>query len=194
MLFAIAFFRVILRLRRALADAGFVVSFPVEGAKAFLGICGEDLQENIDHARLNDVSYADDLALVIAVKASEMLMSLKIVGEIIWRVYEECGFRINWGPQKTAATVKWVGAEGRRYRLQLEQEMKNCITLVRGTRTAPFNIVAGYKHVGTYSPINCGMGVEAKMRPNAIWHKLAPLRRKLFGSKWIRMDVKRQAL
>ena len=45
-----------------------------------------------------------------------------------------------------------------------ELEFKNCITIFRDTRVAQMVIVATYKHVGTHSPINCGLGVEGILK------------------------------
>ena len=100
-LFAIAFCKVIAQLRRALSKAGLVVSFQVNGAREYLGLyTGDDTAGDGDVAKLNDVSFADDLAYVIAAYAHQLLESLQLAACIMWRVYEECGLRLNWGRRK----------------------------------------------------------------------------------------------
>ena len=76
--FAIAFCKVIARLRRALDRAGVVVSFQVQGAREYLGLfSGEDAASDEDVAQLDDVSFADDLAFVIATQAHLLLDTLR---------------------------------------------------------------------------------------------------------------------
>ena len=116
------FCKVIARLRRALDKAGVVVSIQVKGAREYLGLySGEDTAGDEDDAKLNDVSFADDLAFVIATQAHLLLDTLRTAALIMWQVYEECGFRLSWGPSKTAAVLKWVGADSRMWRTKVEQ-------------------------------------------------------------------------
>ena len=114
LMFLLAFMKVIQRLRKALTDAGLVVTFDVNGARSFLGLFpGDAAEPDIDRVALRDVSFADDLAFIIAALAKDMAAALVKAGEIIWRVYEECGFRVNFGVAKTAAMVKWCGPDGK---------------------------------------------------------------------------------
>ena len=92
--FAIAFCKVIARLRRALQQAGLVVTFHGNGARDFLGLYTGDDDGEGDYATLNDVSYVDDLAFIIVVEVRQLLESLRLAACIMWRVYEECGFRL----------------------------------------------------------------------------------------------------
>ena len=172
-----------------------MVSFQVNGAREYLGLyTGDDTNGDVDVAKLNDVSFADDLAYVIAALAEQLLASLALAACIMWRVYEECGFRLNWGPTKTAAVLKWVGPDSRLWCTKVEQELKSVLTVRRDTREAQLAIVSTYKHVGTHCPINCGLGVEVNLRAGTVWGKLKPLVRKLYRSTRIRLDIKRQAL
>ena len=76
MLFSVAFTEVVLRHRRELSNASLVVSFPIEGVRAFLSILPtpEAVPEG-DVANLNDASFADDLAFVVASAASDIVNS-----------------------------------------------------------------------------------------------------------------------
>ena len=88
-----------------------VVTFNVDGARRFLGFyIGDPAEPDVDKVALRDVSFADDLAFILAAMAKDMAAALVKAGEIIWRVYEECGFRVNFGVSKTATMVRWCGA------------------------------------------------------------------------------------
>ena len=87
-----------------------VVSFTLEGARAFLGI-GPSRGPDRDVAKLGDVSYADDIAFVLAACAALILEQRMLAATIVWRAHEKCAFRLNFYPAKTAAPVRLASTE-----------------------------------------------------------------------------------
>ena len=110
-LFAIAFMRVIIRLRAASKKAGLITTIVVNGASNYVGLDSEGHIEGGDEVvELDDVSYADDLAFTVAAPADTLPSSLKEAGNIMWKVHEECGFRLSWGAVQNGCYYKMVWA------------------------------------------------------------------------------------
>ena len=80
----------------------------VEGALAFLGLGpgGDDH----DAVPLDDMSYADDLVFVLDVVLEEVLQVARQAGCIIWQVYEECWFRVNFWSGENSGGDQMGGA------------------------------------------------------------------------------------
>ena len=65
------------------------------------------VDEPEDRTVMGDGSYADDLACAVGAAAESVLPTIQKVGCIAWRIYEECGFRFNWPPGKSAVKIRW---------------------------------------------------------------------------------------
>ena len=143
---------------------------------------------------IKDSSYSDDLAAVLWRQPAQAHQVLQSAGEIAWFVYERCGFRLNWGPLKTAAMVAWYGPESKTYKLELQQKYGNQVTLRNGTRSVELEVVDEYKRVGTTKTALAGLGREINVRASAAWHKLRGLRKRLFRAPAVKQEVKRSTL
>ena len=192
LMFTIAFSKVIVRLRRALEAAGLVPIFDAAGASEFLGLASPS--DNNDHVKAADVSYADDLAFVLAAFAANMLAMIRTAGSIAWQVYHECGFKLNFAVNKTAVKICWKGFQARKCRLELEQLHDNKVQLEWSGKTVMLDVVQQYKHMGTLDSANGNMQPEIVKRSAVVWSKTSRLRKRLFGSPLIRPDVKRNVL
>ena len=58
---------------------------------------------------LPDLSYADDLALIISGLASGLTDKVTRVAEIVWGAFMCAGLHLNWGTSKTAVLFRWHG-------------------------------------------------------------------------------------
>ena len=110
LLFIVAFSLVIRRLRAELAGIGVCSQFSAAGARNFLGIApellpGESATE-VDVANLSDVSSSDDLAFVVTAIPSRIIDVVQRAGNVAWKVYAEAGFRLDFGPNKTAVVIE----------------------------------------------------------------------------------------
>ena len=81
LMFTIAFSKVIVRLRRALEAEGLVPTFNAEGAGEFLGLAGPNDTET--KVKAADVSYADDLAFVLAAYAMALIGKIRAAGDCV---------------------------------------------------------------------------------------------------------------
>ena len=125
---------------------------------------------------------------------SRVIEVITRAGEIAWYVYECCGFRLNWGPTKTAALVHWHGPDSRVCKAELQQKHGNRVTLRNGTREAKLEIVDEYKRVGTTRTDTDSYGREIHIRVAAAWHKLSGLRKRLFRAPGVKQQAKCETL
>lgn len=187
-----------MRLRAALDEAGIETVIQANGAREFLGIApeleqGQTVAES-ERCKLGDVSYADDLAFVIAGTAHQIVDLIAKAGTIAWKVYEEAGFSLNFGPKKTAVVITWKGEGQKACRRDLEHRLKNKISIEHFGKISEVDVVQRYKHMGTISTESGGVAPEILTRANAVWGKTRKLRKKLFGASDIGLDVKRGAM
>ena len=83
-------------------------------------------------ARLVDTSYADDLTNVFGCAAECVVDSVRKVWTALWEVFLAAGFRVNWGPNKTACLILWTCKNAGHARALLEQEMDRKVTMNLG--------------------------------------------------------------
>ena len=183
-LFVLAYAMIIKSLRKQLNSRGYVSSMPTCGAEAFFG--WSNLGEVVAAtAKILDTSYADDLAHVIGVAAGTVPIAIADVGRILWEVFTAGGFRLNWGPKKTACMVKWCGKDAAHCRALLEQEYDNKIKVMAGENVVDFCVVRDYKHMGTITCDTGSFGPEIKIRTCAVGRIARPLRVKVFQNPLI---------
>ena len=108
LLFTIAFSRLVVRLRARFLEAGLTARCRTSGAADFCGFVNERA-DGVDVVPLADTSYADDLAVIVEGPADGFIEGLRVAAQVLWEVYETAGVRVNFGPAKTAALVKWSG-------------------------------------------------------------------------------------
>ena len=187
LLFLIAFAVVIRRLRKALKHAGLETSFSIQGARDFLG---DVMDSHNDRVGIEDASYADDLVFLLVCQAADAFSSIQRAGAIVWQTYLECGFRVNFGPKKTAVLVRWRGSSARVKKAEMEHRHQNMVPIEAFGMKANLDVVERYKHVGTTEDASGSYGGEVVARSQGAWSKIKPLKNKLFGSDYIRLDIK----
>ena len=186
-LFAVAFAKVKKRLLNRLEEQGLPSTCQPHGLAQFFN--WKDGQA-VGKFPLQDVSYADDLAIVIADVAGSLVEKVGKVAEHTWELFAVSGLALNWGGTKTAALFRWHGKGANEVKRDLALRMGNDIVLKCGNATATLTCVNWYRHVGTGTSVNADMGKEVSTRCAITVAVARPLTAKIFRNPQIRLDVK----
>ena len=186
-LFAVAFAKVKKRLLNRLEEQGLPSTCQPHGlAQSFNWKDGQA----VGKFPLQDVSYADDLAIVIADVAGSLVEKVRKVAEHTWELFAVSGLALNWGGAKTAALFRWHGKGANEVKRDLALRMGNDIVLKCGNATATLTCVNWYRHVGTGTSVNADMGKEVSTICAITVAVARPLTAKVFRNPQIRLDVK----
>ena len=86
------------------------------------------------------------LAHVFGCDAGSVVDSIKLAGTVLWEGFTAAGFRVNWGPKKTACMIRWNGKAMGHARALLEQELDSKVPLDLGESLLSF-IVRDYTSI-----------------------------------------------
>ena len=142
---------------------------------------------------LPDVAYADDVAPVLSADAAYVQATIIAAGTVAWQVYTLAGFRINFGPQKTAAKVRWAGPHRINARRLVEQHNSQ-VRLELAGKVQFMDIIQTYKHLGVRTSFTGNMMKEIVTRSAIVSTTARPLRQKLFRNPAISHAAKKNAL
>ena len=161
----------------------------IVGAAAFFGwLVRHGFQPAV--TQLVDASYADDMAHVFGCSADQAVDSIRLAGHILWEVFTAAGFRVNWGPQKTACLVRWRGKNAAHSRALLEQELQCKVSIMCGGSEIFMHCVRAYKHMGSVTTDTEIILPEIRLRTISTANRARGLRKKVFQNPLVSKEAK----
>ena len=144
-----------------------------------------------DHTAATNVTWIDDVALVVFEEATKVHKKTAQVMSIILEVAIEFGFQLSFGPGKTAILLSHHGKGATEARRECDVAFKDGMPVLTehfGRKLIP--IVPCYKHLGGFVVRNGALLPEVRVRGAQATSRIAPLR-KITKDPRIHIDHKR---
>ena len=146
LIYSVCMARIITKLRDSMVDEGLTSSFNI----------------GLHNFRANDVSFVDDLSLIVLDSASNICDKVAKVANCAYTCFLMFGMLLNFSQGKSECTIGFFGAGQKQAKRKLASDDSKIP--IKAGKYSHLRVVSSYQHVGTHSSVSYDMHDEVCKR------------------------------